>query len=259
MVNLMFFWFKMIKEISSTQNPIIKDLMLSKTKKGALSLNACFIETEKVVKDCLNSNLEVLQILIETKKQQKFADIINKYKNKVSLVSESVSKKLSETNTPSGIYALVELPKQTEFNFKNKFLVLDSLQDPTNLGAIIRSAVAFGYTQIICINGVFPYLSKVIRSSMGYVFKISFLTVDYLDLCKLKETHGFKLISANLNGTNLNNFKPQKSFGLVIGNEGNGVSPMVQSLCDYTVTIPMQNNVESLNASISASILMYNL
>ncbi len=246
----------MIKEITSTQNAIIKDLMLAKTKKGALSLNACFVESEKVVKDCLNNKLNVKQIFIESAKQNKYASLI-KTNNNITLISNAISNKISETSTPSGIYALVELPKQSEFNFNSKFLVLDSLQDPSNLGAIIRSAVAFGYTQIVCVNGVYPYSSKVIRSSMGYVFNINFLFVTEQELINLKKQHKFNLISANLNGKNLKSFNPPKSFGLVIGNEGNGVSNTIQEICDYTVTIPMNNNVESLNASISASILMY--
>lgn len=245
----------MIKEISSTQNAIIKDLMLSKTKKRALELGCCFVESEKIIRDAINSGLEVKQIFIETTKQNKFNDLI--INNNVTLISSAISKKISETSTPSGIYALVKLPNNGEFNFNKKFLVLDSLQDPSNLGAIIRSAVAFGYTQIMCVNGVYPYLSKVIRSSMGYVFNVNFMFVTEHELKSLKQTHNFKLISANLNGENLNNFVSPKTFGLVIGNEGNGVSSAIQDLCDLTVTIPMNNNVESLNASVSASILMY--
>lgn len=245
----------MIKQISSTQNAIIKDLMLSKTKKGALELGCCFVESEKVIRDAINGGLKVKEIFIESDKQNKFSDLLKN--NNVTLISKAISNKITETSSPSGIYALVELPKNSDFNFNKKFLVLDSLQDPSNLGSIIRSAVAFGYTQIMCVNGVFPYLSKVIRSSMGYVFNVNFMFVTEHELKTLKQTYGFKLISANLNGTNLNQFVNPKNFGLVIGNEGNGVSKSIQDLCDLTVTIPMQNNVESLNASVSASILMY--
>lgn len=247
----------MIKEISSAQNPIIKDVLFSQTKKGAMQLGVCFIESEKVIRDCVANKLTIKQVFIESGKQNKFENLFNGVN--VTIISSAISKKISETCSPSGIYALVELPKQTQFDFNRNFLVLDSLQDPSNLGAIIRSAVAFGYNQIICIDGVFPYLSKVIRASMGYVFKVNFLDVTASELTSLKQKYDFNLISANLNGKILNDFKPPKHFGLIIGNEGNGVSESIQNLSDFTVTIPMQNNVESLNASISASILMYNL
>ncbi len=247
----------MIKQITSAQNSIIKDLISAKTKKGAQQLGACFVESEKVVKDCLRLNLNVLTIFIDETKQQKFADFLSY--NNVILISNQIAKLLSETVTTSGIFALVKIPEQQVFNFNSKFLVLDNLQDPSNLGSIIRSAVAFGYNQIINIGGVFPYLSKVIRSSMGYVFNINFLNVSLEEFLQLKQSNKFDLVSANLNGTSLSQFKPPKTFGLVIGNEGNGVSKQIQNICNHTVTIPMKNNVESLNASISASILMYNL
>ena len=119
--------------------------------------------------------------------------------------------------------------------------------------------LAFGFKNIVSINSVYPYIPKVIRSSMGYVFNVNFINLTIEELLNLKKIHNFKLVSANLNGVKPEQAEIEGAYGLIIGNEGNGVSKTLQSSSDITLTIPMQNNVESLNASISASILMYNL
>lgn len=249
----------MIKEITSVNNPTVKFTNQLKNKKEIIENNLCFVESEKIIYELVNSGAKLSRLFISENKQEKHAELIKKFENNTYLVTEQVASKLSETVTNAGIFALFELPKKQEFGFNQRFLVIDNLQDPTNLGAIIRSALAFGFKNIVSINSVFPYTPKLIRSSMGYVFKINFINLTIEELKNLKQTHNFKLVSANLNGIKPEEANLEGSYGLIIGNEGNGVSKSLQALSDVTLTIPMQNNVESLNASVSASILMYNL
>lgn len=249
----------MIKEITSISNPTVKFTTSLKNKKDCIANDLCFVEGEKIIMDMLTKGYTPNRLFIEESKLEKYADLATKYENITYKVSQAVAKKLSDTVTNPGIFGLFNLPKQKSFDYKSKFLIIDNLQDPSNLGAIIRSAVAFGFVNIVSINSVFPYLPKVIRSSMGYVFDVNFINMTFSDLEKQKMDTPFQLVSANLNGEDLKNVSLQDSFGLIIGNEGNGVSKCLQNLSDVTVTIPMQNNVESLNASVSASILMYNL
>lgn len=249
----------MIKEITSTNNPTVKFTNSLKQKSEIIANHSVFVEGEKIVNDLVNSGKILQRLFVEENKISKFENLISKFENQTYKISESVSKKLSESVTSPGIFAIFELPQNNQFNFDEKFLVIDNLQDPSNLGSIIRSGVAFGFKNIVSINSVFPYLPKVIRSSMGYVFDVNFINLTVDELAKQKEIHKFKLVSANLNGENCDNIKINENFGLIIGNEGNGVSKTLQNLSDITVTIPMQNNVESLNAAVSASILMFNL
>lgn len=249
----------MIKEITSVNNPTVKFTNSLKTKKEISKNNVCFVESEKVVLDLINSSAKLSRLFIEESKLEKYADLVKKFENITYSVTESVANKLSETVTTSGIFALFEIPKSTNFDFNDKFLVIDNLQDPSNLGAIVRSALAFGFKNIVSINSVYPYIPKVIRSSMGYVFNVNFINLTIEELLNLKKIHNFKLVSANLNGIKPEQAEIEGAYGLIIGNEGNGVSKSLQTASDITLTIPMQNNVESLNASISASILMYNL
>ena len=249
----------MIKEITSLTNPTVKFTNSLKDKKECLNNNLCFVEGEKIVLDLISKGIKPNRLFIEESKLEKYNDLIEKYENIIYKISQPVAKKLSDTVTNPGIFGLFNLPKQKEFDFNNKFLIIDNLQDPSNLGAIIRSAVAFGFNNIVSINSVFPYLPKVIRSSMGYVFDINFINMTIADLENQKKITPFQLVSANLHGVDVKDAVLDNNFGLIIGNEGNGVSKSLQNLSDVTVTIPMQNNVESLNASVSASILMYNL
>lgn len=249
----------MIKEITSINNPTVKFTNSLKQKSEIIANHSVFVEGEKIVNDLVNSGKILQRLFVEENKIGKFENFISKFENQTYKISESVSKKLSESVTSPGIFAIFELPKNNQFNFDDKFLVIDNLQDPSNLGSIIRSGIAFGFKNIVSINSVFPYLPKVIRSSMGYVFDVNFVNLTVDELAKQKEMHNFKLVSANLNGENCDNIKINENFGLIIGNEGNGVSKTLQNLSDITVTIPMQNNVESLNAAVSASILMFNL
>lgn len=249
----------MAKEITSVNNPTVKFVASLKDKKEIIKNNLCFVESEKVVLDLINNNQKLSMLLIEKSKLNKYENLVKKFDNLTYIINNQVAKKLSETVTSSGIFGVFELPKQQPFSYNKNFLVIDNLQDPSNLGSIIRSALAFGYKNIVTINSVYPYLPKVIRSSMGYVFNVNFINLNYSELTKLKQSNNFKLVSANLNGNSLINTQINEVFGLIIGNEGNGVSQTLQSLSDITVTIPMQNNVESLNAAVSASILMFNL
>jgi tRNA G18 (ribose-2'-O)-methylase SpoU len=126
------------------------------------------------------------------------------------------------------------------------------------MGALFRSALASGYKKVILIDSVCPYLPKVTRGSMGYNFKLDIREFSMNEFIDYTKSNNLYLICGNLNGEDVFTFTPKsKPYGVVIGNEGNGLSSTMQNMCTDTVTIPMQNQVESLNASVSGSILMY--
>ena len=243
--------------ISSKQNDIIKYANSIKEPKYIKKYGECIVESEKVVNELVVKGL-VSTLLIEQSKLAKYNYIIDSFQGKVYEITESISNSLTESVTSSGIFAFVKIPNNTDV-IGDKILVLDNLQDPSNLGAIIRSAMAFDFKSIIMLNGVYPYSAKVIRSSMGYVFNININSYNITQLIDFLSKKKYNLVSADMSGKDLKDYKPKYPLALVIGNEGNGVSPELKNLSTNIVRIPMNNNVESLNAGVSASIIMYKL
>ena len=119
--------------------------------------------------------------------------------------------------------------------------------------------MAFDFKSIIMVNGVYPYSAKVVRSSMSYVFDINIISYNTTQLVDFLTENNYNLICADMSGKDLKKFKSPDKMALVIGNEGNGVSDELRKLAKDVVKIPMANGVESLNAAVSASIIMYKL
>jgi len=244
--------------ISSKQNDIIKYANSIKEPKYIKKYNECFTESEKIVNELMLKDM-VSTILVENEKLEKYSYILKKFKGKVYEITSDISKLLTESITSSGIFAFVKVPNNQSV-VGDRVLVLDNLQDPSNLGSIIRSAMAFNFKTIIMNNGVYPYSAKVIRSSMGYVFDINIISCsNTAQLIDFLSKNKYNLVSADMSGQELKSFKPQYPLALVIGNEGNGVSDELRKMSSQVVKIPMNNGVESLNASVSASIIMYKL
>lgn len=172
----------------------------------------------------------------------------------VLLVSNEVYSSISDEVSPQGVLAIIKKEKSEIKNASGKCLFLDGVSDPGNVGAIIRTASASGFNEIYCFNVADPYSPKAVRSSMSGIFKVKLYFGDREEILK---SVGTSLIVASMEGENAFTFNPPEKFCLVIGNEANGVSDTVKQKADYTVSIPMQNGVESLNASVSAGILMY--
>ena len=136
--------------------------------------------------------------------------------------------------------------------------MLDNIQNPDNMGAIIRTAVATNFNKIYLINCVDIYNEKVIRASMGTLFKVEFIDTNYQQIANLAKSN--KIYYADMGGESVFNIKQfEKNLGLVIGNEGNGISKEIKDITNNKLSIPMSNGVESLNASVSAGILMYHI
>ena len=188
------------------------------------------------------------------------------------VISDALFKKISDTVTPQGILAIVKRKhyklndilnrkvKKDGLPDKQVIMILDDLRDPGNLGTIIRTCEAAGVSGIILSKeSVDIYNPKVVRSTMGAILRVPFYESEDLkeDIKKIKQEN-FKLYAAHLGGKKLyNEVKKDGAYGFIIGNEANGISDEVAALADELVIIPMYGNVESLNAAIAASILMF--
>ena len=178
-------------------------------------------------------------------------------------MADSVFDAMAETVTPQGVLAIVEMPEYSLEQMIEKagtLLVLEDLQDPGNLGTMLRTAEAAGVAGVILSKkSVDVYNPKVIRSTMGAVYRVPFLYVEDFKglLCNLKEQK-VRLLAAHLQGTkSFDKADYRGKVGILIGNEANGLSDEVSDLTEEKVIIPMAGNVESLNAAVAGALLMY--
>lgn len=250
--------------IKSKENSLIKEVKKLKEKKYR-DLNESFlIEGFRFVEEALKSNFEVKYVFICERQKEKFEKLgfeglIDK-STKSFMVSDSVLNAISSTETPQGIVAVVK-NRISDIQIKNGFYVLiDKVQDPGNMGTIIRSANASGALGVIITKGtVDTYNNKTLRSTMGSIFKIPIIFEDAsFDIVKKLKKNNFKLITSSLN-TDYNFYDIDLTDKVIIavGNEGNGISNEVLELGNISVKIPMPGNAESLNVGVAASIMMF--
>jgi rRNA methylases len=251
--------------INSNKNPQIKNLMLLQKKSKARKEQGVFIvEGIKIVMETSLERLEKIYISESFSKIDEYRGFLESLKYEI--LSDSIFAAVADTVTPQGILAIVKrniysvekiITDETKIAH---ILVLESLQDPGNLGTIIRTAEAAGVTGIIVNDDtVDVYNPKVIRSTMGAIYRVPIVYSDNLgsDILKLKR-EGIKVYAAHLKGENAyyeENYKQGTAF--IIGNEGKGLSQEIADLADCYVKIPMCGEVESLNAAVASSLLMY--
>lgn len=171
-------------------------------------------------------------------------------------VTDAVMKKISNTDTLVSEIGLCRMIDKNDLS--NHILILDGVQDPGNMGALMRSAVAFGFATIVLGNGcVDIYNDKVIRSSQGAIFKLNFIYKNLLDF--IPSLTDYKVYGTDVvNGIELDDVENSDKLAIVLGNEGNGISKEVKALINKNIYIPMQNT-ESLNVSVAGGIIMYRL
>lgn len=247
--------------IASVQNQKVKEWAKLHNRKEREKRGSFLVEGVHLVEEALKTGKVESILLEEGKNSPKVEEAILDDVHVVR-VSTAVMKKIGDTETPQGIAAIVKMEKG-QFTPREPFLLLllDRIQDPGNLGTLIRTADAAGFHGVALGEGcVDLYNGKAIRSSMGSLFHLPVYQVDAVSyLHELRE----KNPQVTIVGTSLKESKPydqisyRDSTVMIIGNEGSGVSPELLSLTDYNVIIPIIGKAESLNAGIAGSILMY--
>lgn len=243
-----------MQEISSVNNEKIKEIIKLKQKKHRETCGLVLIEGYKIFLEAEKTDMQILDIFVTKKEFEKLN--LKKYENIITIIGDNISQKLSYNQTSQNFFAIIR-PKKTHIE-SAKFLILDTIQDPQNLGAIIRTSVACGIKKLYLINSVDEFNDKVIRASMGNVFKTDCENITKNDLSKICKNK--QIFCADMDGENLFSFKQKPNeFGLILGNEGSGVSEDVKKFATKTLSIPMQNDVESLNVAVSCAIVLYHL
>ena len=248
----------MIKEITSVNNSYIKNLLTLKTKQGRNDSNQFIVEGYHLVEEALKH--QVLSAVLCTDKE-----VLGKINAQEKyLVSEQVIKKLSSTKPPQNIIGVVNLVNKQELESivkKNelRLLILDDVNDPGNLGTIIRTSAAFGIDAVIASQETVDYYNdKVLRATQGAIFKIPLIKGDLVEIISLLKKHHITILGTSLKSSkSIKEVEKKAKLAFVVGNEAQGVSDKVLELCDQNIILPMNNDVESLNVSIAAALIIW--
>lgn len=238
--------------ITSLNNEHIKELCKLNQKKYRDESDLFLIETKHLVLEAYKEGI-VKELILEQNEIFPL-DVPTTY------VTKQILKKLTNTDNPSNVMAVVEKIKE-EDDIGEKILILDHIQDPGNLGTIIRSAVAFNIdTIVLSKDTVDLYNPKVVRSNQGMMFHINIISRDPIKFINDLKKKDYKIIGTKVtNGKDVKDARIYSHFALVIGNEGQGISNDIDNLCDEYLYIKMNENCESLNAGVAASILLYEI
>lgn len=254
---------RILELLQSKDNNIIKEAKKLKEKRFRALSSQFLIEGFRFVEEALKSSFKVSQIFVNENNLNKWQsfnlDKILQNSTKIYIVKEAVFKQLSETENPQGVIAVVDKIKVPITMKDGIYVLADRIQDPGNLGTIIRSAHASGAAGIIVTKGtVDVYNEKVLRSTMGSIFNVPVIEDENLNFTKALKLSNFKLIVSSLeNSTDFYNVNLNQNLILAVGNEGSGISKEIYSLSDIKVKIPMPGNAESLNAAVAASVMLF--
>ncbi len=251
--------------ITSKSNELIKHTKNLKEKKFREEAQEFCIEGEKLILEAIDENAKIKRIFIdngakdEGKFSQEFLQKINAFE--IVYVTPEIMQILSDVKTPQGVIAVVDKSQNdSNVDFSQElFLILDNVQDPGNIGTILRTVDSLNLKQIIVQKGTCDiYNPKVVRSTMGAIFRVKVIEFD--NICdiinKLKENN-IKILATSLESSqSIYNTEFNRS-AIIIGNEANGVSKNVLELSDQNIKIPMLGKTESLNAAVATGIVLY--
>ena len=254
-----------MQSISSKENELIKHIKKLKDKKERDSSNEYVIEGIKLIQEAIQENVNIKQIIVcdDCDKTESIPkDLMYEIaKYDCIYVTKKIFKYISEVQEPQGILAIIDKNNSdSEIDYTQDIIVaLDDVQDPGNLGTILRTVDSIGLTQILVSKGTADsYNPKVVRSTMGAIFRIKI--IEFEDLEKtLKEIkkHKFKVVVTSLQTENSIYEINYNKKVIVIGNEAKGVEKDIQELADEKIKIPMLGKTESLNASVATGIVLY--
>ena len=239
--------------ITSVDNKKIKRYVSLKNSKDRKKEGLFLVEGMHMCYEANKRGLLVDLLVLEN------SEITFNYAGEITEVSENVMKKVSSLLNPTNVIGVCRMLDNNEI-IGNRLLILDDVQDPGNIGTIIRSSCAFNVdTIILSTNSVDIYNDKVLRSTQGMIFNMNIVYGDLMEIIPNLHDNGYMILGTNVSdGVDVRDIKVSK-FALVMGNEGQGVKPEIQELCDKNLYIKMNTNCESLNVGVATSILLYEL
>lgn len=254
-----------MQSISSKENELIKHIKKLKDKKERDISNEYVIEGIKLIQEAIQENVNIKQIIVcdDCDKTEGIPkDLMYEIaKYDCVYVTKKIFKYISEVQEPQGILAVIEKNNtDREIDYTQDIIVaLDDVQDPGNLGTILRTVDSIGLTQILVSKGTADsYNPKVVRSTMGAIFRIKIIECEDLEkILKEIKKHKFKVVVTSLQAENTIYEINYNKKVIVIGNEAKGVEQKIQQIADEKIKIPMFGKTESLNASVATGIVLY--
>lgn len=244
--------------IISRNNEKVKELKKLKADK-----KFAFLDNPKVVKEAINAGFNLKYLLINCEVRANNAENFefNSKNCEIVELNDSTFKLFADTCNSQGVIGVVENVCKELDEPNSNFLVLDNLQDPGNVGTLLRTALGANFLNVYMVDCVSLTNEKLIRSSMGAAFKLNiyectkseFMTFQKQSLKK------YDIYVGNMQGENVFDVTMKNQFGIILGNEGNGVSKEMFEIANKKISIPMANNLESLNVGVAGAILMYEL
>ena len=238
--------------ITSLDNAKIVEVAKLADKKYRRLTGQYVIEGARLVSDALKHGAKLVSVYVRESNSQYF-----NFDNQ-TVVSDRVFAKMCETVNSQGVLAVVEKRESQLTKPTGNCLVLDGLQDPGNVGTLIRTAVACGFSDIYAVNSVDLYSPKVLRSAMSAHFCIRLHELDTIEQA-FELLNGVQTVSAHMGGSNVFSTRFGKRVALILGNEGNGLSDYSLKHAAKTVALPMENGFESLNVAVAGSVIMYQI
>lgn len=246
-----------MEQITSSQNAKVKQYLKLKKKRERDKQNKAVLEGFHLIEEAYQSGLKIEQLFVFD--VQRVDAKLLASAEQVYEINMKVAESLAGTVTPQGIFAIIQKP-QIESSSLKQVLILDRVQDPGNVGTLIRTADAAGLDAVVMTKGTADAFSdKVLRASQGSVFHIPIIVEEDI-------IHFIQQFEGPVYGTALNQVvnyheveKGQSSFALVLGNEGEGISDEILQTTTQNITIPIYGKAESLNVAIAAGILMFHL
>ena len=238
------------KTVTSPANTLVKRYAALLRAQQRAAAGLFLAEGASLVRECVNERIAAEALFVQIGAQERHADLIESARCAVVLASDAVLAKLSSLKSAPDIIA------------GGRYIVGEQVQDPTNTGAVIRSAAAFRMDGVVLCGGCDPFSPKVLRGSMGAVFKVPLHRFDSFEQAALAlHERGLALYAAMLDrdAARIDDVRFEGGGAVVVGNEGAGLSARAAALCDGRVYIPIAPQVESLNAAVAASIFMWEM
>ena len=230
--------------ITKNQIKLVKSLRL---KKNRIQSGFFVAEGEKIIDELIESDLDSINIFSTSEKYKNLTNHIS--------INSTQLKQISNLKSPNNVVGIFKIPKDQKIDFNANIVALEEINDPGNLGTIIRLCDWFGIKNIICSsNSVDCYNPKVIQASMGSICRVN---ISYMDFHKLLISENYNTVAADLEGKNLRDFNFSENQIIFFGSESNGLSKKLSSQIDHKITIQRFNdNVESLNLATSVGIIL---
>lgn len=251
-----------MKEILSTKNELIKKVVKLHRRKERQKEKQYIMEGFHLVEEAYRNGSKIKYIFVTHKAYQQYLTFFESLSEQFILVSEEIMSKLSDLPTPQGIIAVIEMSVTDLDIDQGKWLLLDCVQDPGNVGTMIRTADAAGFDGVILGAGCADiYATKTLRSMQGSQFHLQVVQADLIQVIRHLKAVQIKVYATELNkeAKQYQELPYHENVAIIMGNEGQGVRSEILKLADESVYIPIYGQAESLNVGVAAGIMMYEL